>query len=130
MKNKLLRRILYIEDELEIAEIAKIALEDLGGFIFFCCYSGQEALQKAKEFNPDLFIIDVMMPDMDGLSTWKEIKKIPGLANVPVIFMTAKAQQAEMKEYLDMGALGVIAKPFDPSELPEKIRKIWNENNE
>lgn len=130
MIDKSLKRIIYIEDEVDIAEIAKIALEDIGGFTLLCCYSGREALEKAEEFEPDLFIIDVMMPDMDGSSTFREIKKIPKLANIPVIFMTAKAQQGEVKEYLDMGVLGVIAKPFDPTKLSETISKIWNEHNE
>lgn len=130
MIDKSLKRIIYIEDEVDIAEIAKIALEDIGSFTLLCCYSGREALEKAEEFEPDLFIIDVMMPDMDGSSTFREIKKIPKLANIPVIFMTAKAQQGEVKEYLDMGVLGVIAKPFDPTKLSETISKIWNEHNE
>lgn len=126
MEKRPLKRILYIEDEPDIAEIAKMVLEDMADITLLCCYSGGEALKKAPAFKPDLFIIDVMMPEMDGPTTLKELHQLEGLSSIPVIFMTAKAQAAEIKEYLNMGALGIIAKPFDPLKLPETITKIWN----
>lgn len=125
MPGNALQRIMYIEDESDICEIAKIALEDMGGFTLLFCQSGQEALSKAVTFKPDLFLIDVMMPEMDGPATLRKLHNIPELASIPVIFMTAKAQTSEIKEYLDIGALGVIIKPFDPLQLPSTIKNIW-----
>jgi two-component system, OmpR family, response regulator len=126
MKHGNLVRIMYIEDEPDIIEIAKIALEDIGGFTLECCRSGSEAVKKAAEFKPDLFLIDVMMPQMDGPATLRELRKIAEFVSTPVIFMTAKAQASEIKEYIAMGALDVITKPFDPLKLPSTIQNIWN----
>lgn len=125
-----LEKIMYIEDEPDITAIAQIALGDMGGFNLTCCSSGREALKKAPEFKPDLFLIDVMMPEMDGPTTLKELRKIPEFEQTPVIFMTAKAQAAEIKEYIAMGALCVITKPFDPLKLTDTIKNIWDTKNE
>lgn len=123
--NKMLNKIMYIEDEPDIMTIAQIALEEIGGFDLKCCHSGYEAIEQAPTFKPDLFLIDVMMPSIDGPTTLKELRKIPEFNHTPVIFMTAKAQVSEVKEYLDMGAAGVITKPFDPVSLADTIRGMW-----
>ena len=123
-----LSRILYIEDEPDIQTIARIALESVGGFTLKTCNSGEEALENALSFNPQLLLLDVMMPGMDGPSTLAALKKIPELSNTPAIFMTAKVQPQEIKQLLTYGAIDVIAKPFDPMTLAETIRKIWNKN--
>ena len=120
-----LKRILYVEDESDIQAIAKIALESVGGFTLMICSSGKEALEKAAEFAPELLLLDVMMPEMDGPSTLKLLRKIPELNSVPAIFMTAKVQPSEVEELKTLGALDVIAKPFDPMTLAEQIKKIW-----
>lgn len=124
-----LEKIMYIEDEPDITAIAKIALEDMGGFTLNCCSSGYEAVRQAPGFKPDLFLIDVMMPEMDGISTLKELRKIPEFSSTPIIFMTAKAQTTEIKEYIEVGALSVITKPFDPMKLAETIQTIWDSRN-
>ena len=121
-------RILYVEDEPDIQTIAQIALESVGGFNIKICSSGKEALENARIFNPQLFLLDVMMPGMDGPSTLTALKKIPELSNTPAIFMTAKVQPQEIKQLLTYGAIDVIAKPFDPMTLAETIRNIWNKN--
>src|SRR5579883_915596 len=121
------QKILYIEDEADIASIAKIALEDIGGFTLCCCKSGKEALEMVHTFKPDLFLIDVMMPMMDGPTTLGELRKIPEFSDTPAIFMTAKAQASEIKEYMQLGALSVITKPFDPLILAQTIKNIWSE---
>ena len=123
-----LKRILYVEDESDIQAIAKIALESVGGFTLMICSSGKEALEKAAEFAPELLLLDVMMPEMDGPSTLKLLRKIPDLNSVPAIFMTAKVQPSEVEELKTLGALDVIAKPFDPMTLAEQIKKIWENN--
>lgn len=119
-----INNILYVEDELDIQTIAKIALGDIGGFTLETCSSGAEAIEKAKSFTPDLILLDVMMPDIDGPQTLEELRKIPNTASTPVIFMTAKVQAKEIEYYKSLGAIDVISKPFDPMTLAETIKKI------
>jgi len=125
-----LKKILYVEDEPDIQEVAKIALEAVGGFTLKVCSSGEEALKNAIDFAPQLFLLDVMMPGMDGPTTLGELRKLSELANVPVIFMTAKVQPQEVEHFKSLGAIGVIAKPFDPMTLAQTINERWTENND
>lgn len=125
MTSSTLSRILYVEDEPDIRAVAKLALEAIGGFTVQVASSGQEALDMAPSFVPDLILLDVMMPGMDGPTTLKSLRQIAALATIPVIFMTAKVQPQEVAAYREMGALGVIAKPFDPMTLAESIQQIW-----
>ncbi len=120
-----LKKILYVEDQMDIQLIARVALEDIGGFELRVCSTGKEALANALEFKPDLFLLDVMMPDMDGPAILMELRKIPDFKNTPVMFMTAKVQTDEVARLLELGALNVISKPFDPMELANEIRKKW-----
>jgi CheY-like chemotaxis protein len=121
-----LNRILYVEDEPDIRAVAKIALETVGGLTVRMCGSGEEALNCAMEFSPDLLLLDVMMPGMDGPTTLQELRRIPQLASTPAIFMTAKVQPQEIEQFKAMGALDVIAKPFDPMTLADDIKLIWD----
>lgn len=121
-----LNHIMLVEDEPDIREIATIALADLGGFTVTACDSAKQALEKVEHSRPQLILLDVMMPDMDGPSTFEELKKTSIGKTTPVIFMTARAQTHEIKEYLRLGAIGVITKPFDPSMLKSEIIKIWS----
>lgn len=120
-----LQRILYVEDEPDIQAVAKLALEMVGGFTVKICSSGEEALREAVAFAPDMILLDVMMPGMDGPSTLMALREQPGLANLPVAFMTAKVQPAEVAYYKSLGARDVIAKPFDPMALASQVRAIW-----
>lgn len=124
-----LNKILYAEDEPDIQEVAQMALDMMGGFTIHTCNNGEEAVAAAQGFAPDLMLFDVMMPNMDGPTALQEIRKQPGMENTPVIFMTAKVQSHEVQEYKDMGALDVIAKPFDPMTLAEDIRAIWEKHS-
>ncbi len=124
-----LQKILYVEDEPDIQAVARVALEMVGGFTLEICSSGQEALESAKVFHPDLILLDVMMPGMDGLTTMRKLRDQPGMAAVPMVFMTAKVQPEEVQEYLAQGAKGVIAKPFDPMKLSEEVRAIWEQDH-
>jgi len=126
MHSKPLSKIAYAEDEEDIRSVVQIALEDVGGFTVKYFSSGAELLAMDKEFKPDLILLDVMMPEMDGPTTLKELRKKDEFTNIPAIFMTAKIQPGEMEEYKKMGVLGVIAKPFDPMKLADDIKKIWN----
>jgi CheY-like chemotaxis protein len=121
-----IEKILYVEDEADIQTIAKIALEDIGGFELEICSSGEEALAKAEEFQPDLMLLDVMMPGIDGPQTLKSLRNIASLETVPVIFMTAKVQPHEVEHLKSIGAIDVIAKPFDPMSLAQTIREMVN----
>lgn len=129
MTDKPLNQILYAEDETDIRAIAQVALEDIGGLTVKYCRTGREALEAAKLYTPDLLLLDVMMPEMDGPTALQEIRKIPGLEHIPVIFMTAKVQQDEISKYILMGALDVISKPFDPLLLSETIKNIWKKSH-
>ena len=111
-------RVMYVEDDPDIRAIAEIALQDVGGFEIALCESGAVAVETA------LILLDVMMPGMDGPTTLKALRELDGMADVPVIFMTARLQKSEIREYQELGALGVIPKPFDPMTLSEQIAEM------
>ncbi len=122
---KSLHKILYVEDEPGIQTVAKLALEMVGKFTVKLCSSGEEALSEVAGFAPDMILLDVMMPGMDGPDTLGRLRQIPGFAQVPVAFMTAKIQPHEVEYYKSLGAVDVIAKPFDPMQLSNQVRLIW-----
>ena len=120
-----LTRILYVEDEPDIRAIGKMALEAVGGFEVVACASGAEALAAAAAAKPDLLLLDVMMPGMDGPATLKALRATSLNADTPAIFMTAKVQSNEVAHFKALGALAVIPKPFDPMQVSDEIRRIW-----
>lgn len=122
-----LQRILLVDDEADIRQIARLALEAVGGFEVQECTSGLAAPQAARVFAPQLVLMDVMMPGQDGPSTLKVLQATPGLAQIPVVFMTAKVQPQEISALRSLGALDVIAKPFDPMTLAQVVRRIWDQ---
>ncbi|MBI4865088.1 MAG: response regulator [Candidatus Riflebacteria bacterium] len=124
-----LERILYVEDEPDIRMVAQMALEAVGGFTVQVCGSGAEALRTVESFGPQLIILDVMMPEMDGPTTLGELRKRPCCATTPILFMTAKVQPAEVARFLSLGAIDVIAKPFDPMTLADTVRGVWSRFN-
>lgn len=126
MTSRVLSNILYVEDDLDIQTVAQIALEVIGGFNLQTCSSGQQAMDAAHSgFAADLILLDVMMPKMDGPSTLAKLREIPQTSTTPVIFMTAKVQAGEVAYYKSLGALGVIAKPFDPMTLSDQVLSLW-----
>jgi CheY-like chemotaxis protein len=126
MSTETLRRILLVEDELDIQMVARMVLEDLGGFEVEVASSGHEALEKAPALCPDLILLDVMMPGLDGPETLEALSEIPAVAETPVVFVTAKAQTGEVAEYRRSRVVDVITKPFDPMALADLVREIWN----
>ncbi|RHW20526.1 response regulator [Pseudomonas jilinensis] len=124
-----LQRILHIEDDPSIQDIARIALEVVGGFEVKTCDGGAAGLAAAEAFAPDLVLLDVMMPGMDGPQTLQRLRELPGLQYTPVVFMTAKVQSQEVEGYRALGAAGVITKPFDPMQLATEIRALWEQWN-
>ncbi|MCQ8102674.1 response regulator [Methylomonas sp. SURF-2] len=120
-----LGKILYVEDDRDIQTVAKMAMEMLGGFQLEVCDDGYQALEKAPAFQPDLFLLDMMIPGMTGIQTLDQLRALPGLREVPAIFMTAKIQNHEIEDYKRQGVLGLIPKPFDPMALANDINSIW-----
>ncbi len=127
MSNDPLNRILFVEDDPDIQEVARMALELVGGFFVATASSGQEAIAMLDIVKPQLILLDVMMPEMDGPTTLQKIREIPAWADTPIVFLTARIQEQDRLEYQEMGATGFIAKPFDPMTLADNIKKIWQE---
>lgn len=128
MPGTMLKRVLFVDDDPDMQSVARMALEALGGFTVLGCGSGTEALERVEAFAPDLILLDVMMPGMDGLETLRALRLLPrsgGIAAVPVVFMTAKVQAQDVAGYRAAGAVDVIAKPFDPMALAAAVRSIW-----
>lgn len=121
----MLERVMHVEDDESIRAITEIALTDVAGITLLSCDSGKSALAQAEDFAPQLILLDVMMPQMDGLQTLAALRQLPSLAKTPVVFMTAKIQQAEKQRYHDAGAVAVIEKPFEPMELGEILNQIY-----
>lgn len=114
-------RVLYVDDEDDIREVAVISLELGGIFHVRACSSGADALEEAARWLPDIILLDVMMPGMDGPETLTNLRSRSSTAAIPVIFITARAQSHEVAHLLQLGAVGVIAKPFEPVELATRV---------
>lgn len=121
-----LERILLIEDDPDIRTVTMFALEAVDGVTVKPCGSGSEAIREAPLFAPQMVLLDVMMPEMDGPAVLAGLRRLPGLERTPVVFMTAKVQPDEIVRYRQLGAVDVIAKPFDPMILGETVLSIWN----
>ncbi len=121
-----LNKILYAEDEPDIREIASLALEGIGQFEIITCESGIEVIDLAMSFQPQIILLDVMMPNMDGPATLKALKGHETLKDIPVVFLTAKILPDEIARFKASGAVDVINKPFDPMTLAEQITYIWS----
>lgn len=117
-------RLLHVDDDEDILEIAGMALELGGAFELRQCSSGKEALQVAPGFNPEVLLLDIMMPEMSGETALVKLRELKGLEDVPAIFMTARVQPYEIENYKASGVLDVIIKPFDPIELSDKVAAI------
>jgi CheY-like chemotaxis protein len=120
----MLAKILYVDDEDDIREIAQMSLELDPEFQVRSCASGAAALTQAADWQPNLILLDVMMPDMDGPETLQRLAASPPTASIPVVFITARTQTHQLARYLAMGAVGVIAKPFDPLALAGEVRNL------
>lgn len=122
---KELSNIMMIEDDPDIQEAGRLALESIGEFSLTICSSGEAAINIVGEVKPQLILLDVQMPHMDGPTTLKELKKFPEAAAIPIIFLTANVQPHEVAAYKNMGVIEVISKPFNPTTLAETILTIW-----
>jgi len=128
MNIRTLEKILYVEDDLDIQKIVTMSLEDIGGYKLMICDSGKEALIEAEKFIPDLFLLDVMIPVMDGPAILLELRKNLKFKNTPAIFISAVAEGPELIKYRELGVLGIIRKPFDPISISKTINVLYQSN--
>ena len=125
MSTRPLNRILVVDDEPDILAVIRTTLHARGDFEVEVCTCGQDALEIAPRFAPDLILLDVMMPGIDGPMTLKALQQDPRTSSTLVVFMTAKVMPQETARYLSLGAVAVIAKPFDQRTLVDEIEVIW-----
>lgn len=119
-----MKTVLLVDDEDDIREVAQMSLEMTAGWKIESANNGQAGIEKALEVSPDAILLDVMMPDMDGPSTFLKMREIPALCKTPVILLTAKVQAADKERFKEIGVTGVIAKPFDPMSLADQVNEI------
>jgi two-component system, OmpR family, response regulator len=119
-----IRKVLLVDDEDDIRTIGFLSLSRVGGWMTVLASSGVEAVTKAASEKPDLILLDVQMPGLDGPTTFGRLRAQEETAKLPIIFMTAKIQKQEVARYLELGAIGVIGKPFDPLTLPTEIKRL------
>ncbi|KAM3095373.1 response regulator [Phormidesmis sp. 146-35] len=118
------KRILIIDDEADIREATQLCLEIAKGWEVLTASSGREGLEKARTELPDAVLLDVMMPDIDGLQTFERLQSNPITQNIPVIFLTAKAQTVDRRQFTQLAIAAVITKPYDPLTLGDQIAEI------
>jgi CheY-like chemotaxis protein len=116
-----MKRILVIDNEPYIQEVTQISLETVAGWEVLTAGSGREGLAVAEREQPDAILLDVMMPDMDGPTTFQQLQKNPLTCQIPVILLTAKVQDSDRRRYQEMGMTAAIAKPFDPLQLANQV---------
>ncbi|MDP2307537.1 MAG: response regulator [Pseudomonadota bacterium] len=120
----LIRKVLLVDDDTDIRTIGQICLSGVGGWETVLAANGEEALRLAASERPDVVLLDVMMPGMDGPSVLARLRADPLTAAIPVVFLTANMHRADLGHYLALGARGAIPKPFDPMRLPNEVRRI------
>lgn len=125
MKIPPLTKVLLIEDDPDILEVVKMSLEAVGHMQVEAYASGKEGVAKAPSVQPDLILLDVRMPEMDGPATLKALRALPQTATTPVVFLTASIQHDQVEAFKALGALEVLPKPFDPMALPHTLRALW-----
>ncbi|MGD9954278.1 MAG: response regulator [Burkholderiales bacterium] len=126
MTAKPFQRILHVDDQPDIRGIVKLALGKIGGFEVLSCVSGDEALASAPGFGPELLLIDMSMPGMDGMDLLLRLREA-GIG-APAVFFTAKIQANDLERYRAAGAIGTVSKPFDPLKLGRQLAALWDEN--
>lgn len=120
------KQILIVDDDIGIRKITQITLQTIAGWDVLAAPSGQEGLAIAESVQPDVILLDMMMPGMDGLTTLKHLKSNPKTQAIPVIFLTAKVQISEQPEFSSLPILGIITKPFKAPDLVEQMRSLLN----
>lgn len=122
---RVLKSILYVEDDLHMRTTAQLVLEVIGKFDVRVCSSGREALIAARDFCPDLILLDVLMPELDGVNTLDMLRRMPHLMHTPALFVTGLTEPGDIARYLEAGAFGVIPKPVMPLRLSDQLNTLW-----
>ena len=117
-------KVLIVDDDEDIRLVSEIAIRRIGKWDAVVAATGEEALDRARAEQPDVILLDVMMPSLNGPATLALLREEPATASIPVIFLTAKVQKHEVERYMALGATGVIRKPFDVMTLADEIRRI------
>jgi CheY-like chemotaxis protein len=117
-------RILIIDDEDDIREVAAMSLETVAGWEVMVASSGAEGILRATQYRPDAILLDVMMPGMDGPTTFRELRAKSETADIPVLLLTAKVQATDQRQFADLGVEAVLVKPFDPMTLSSQIAGV------
>lgn len=120
-----LNKVCYVEDDEDIQRIVRMSLERIGKMQVKIVADPTVAIDAILAFQPDLVLLDWMMPVLDGPALFRQMRARAELRGLPVVFITAKASQRELDELRKMGAAGVLSKPFSPKDLPEQLRAIW-----
>ncbi len=120
-----LNKIMYVDDDPDMLHIVALGLK-MGHFTVEVCNSGHDALQQVTSFQPDLVMLDMLMPGMTGTDTLRELHKVPGFEALPAIFLTAKVNKQQLETYKNLGAIGVINKPLNPLKLAGVVRELWD----
>ncbi len=123
------KRILIVDDEEDIREVAQLTLEAVGGWEVLTAASGNEGLAKAEAEQPDAILLDIMMPDLDGLTTFQQLQANPVTQDIPVILLTAKVQVADRLRFAELGLTAMIFKPFDPMTLADQVADVLGWSN-
>lgn len=123
----MLNKILCVDDASDIRSVLEVSLKMIGGFELCLCASGEEAIEKIDAFNPDLVLLDVLMPSLSGPDTLTQLRRLPQFKETPVIFMTGQQTTDEVNHLKQLGSIGVISKPFQPTELAKQIEALWQE---
>ena len=118
------RKVLIIDDEDDIRQVAALSLESVAGWEVILANSGAQGLARAIEHQPDAILLDVMMPGMDGPTTFRELRANPATARIPVLLLTAKVQSTDQRRFADLGVEAVLFKPFDPLTLSTQIAGV------
>jgi CheY-like chemotaxis protein len=118
------RRILLVDDDDGVREVARMSLELVGGYTVTTASSGDEAIEVARRNPPDAVLLDVMMPGLDGPSTYQALQAQHETAHVPVVLLTAKTQPADRRRFAELGVVGVLTKPFDVMTLPTDVAEL------
>lgn len=123
-----LKRVLYVDDDPDLCALARLALETLGGLQVTVCETGDEALREIAANPPDLVVLDVDMPGLDGPDTLAAVTRTPGQGAIPAVFVTAHTDPAQVRRLRVTGVLDVLRKPFDPRSFADQIKTLWNEH--
>lgn len=122
-----LKHVLYVDDEPDMRMLVQLSLENMGDIKTTLCETAQKAVESATTDKPQMIILDVMMPDMDGPSALHYIRNIPQLSDIPVVFLTGQSDRDHAQKLRELGANGVLSKPFNINTLSDQVKAIWKE---